>query len=229
MVSSGSSGPPGPASERVRVRRRAKRGSYDRQSLDEIFDEALVCRVGFVDDGQPFVLPTSFLRHGDAVYVHGHQRNRMLGRVASGAPVAIEATIVDSMSMGRAVFSHSMNYRTAVVLGTGHEVVDPDEKTDLMNRLVERLLPGRLDTLRPLSEKEVGVTRVVAVPITEFSVKARTGPPVDALTSDRSWPAWAGTLPLHIEVGVPEPDEYVPADMPAPDYLLKWSESRTGV
>ena len=217
-----------PASERVRVRRRPQRGVYDAASVHAVLDDALLCHVAFVEDGVPFVLPTLHTRMGDHVVIHGSQQNRMLDRVAAGHQICLEATVVDSLVLGRSVFQNSMNYRSVVVLGQGHELLDEDEKLAAMHALIDRVVPDRLSELRPLTMAELRSTRVVSVPLTEASVKVRTGPPADK-ESELDMPIWAGELPLRVVPGVPAADPHLPAHIEAPPALTAWGGHRTGV
>ena len=194
----------------------------------EVLDESLLCRIGFVQDGQPYVLPTLLVRQGDTLYFHGAQTNRMFRLMAEGSPVCVEATVVDAIVMGRSVFQHSMNYRSVVVLGCGQEVIDRDAKHEAMLALVDRVIPGRASGLRPLSEAELRSTRVIAMHLSECSAKVRTGPGVDNQI-DYGSPAWAGELPLRIVAGTPVPDEHVPAATPVPRHVLTWGLERRGV
>jgi uncharacterized protein len=219
---------PAPVSDRVRIRRRPARGSYDLDLVRSILDDALLCHVGFVDDGDPVVLPTLHVRIGDELLIHGARRNRMMNKVAAGASVCIEATVIDSVVLGRSVLQNSVNYRSAVVMGEGRAVEDLDEVLPRMNALVDKFAPGRLPFLRPLTEAELRSVLLVSVPITEASAKVRTGDANDA-AADRSLPVWAGELPLRVVSGAPVPDDHVPAGMPVPDHLVGWGELRSGV
>jgi nitroimidazol reductase NimA-like FMN-containing flavoprotein (pyridoxamine 5'-phosphate oxidase superfamily) len=216
-----------PATERVKVRRRAERASYDRDLVRQILDEALMCRVAFVDGGRPYVLPTLHTRQGDMLYFHGSQQNRMLDRML-GEPICVEATVIDSLVLGRSVFQNSMNYRSVVLLGTGQEVVDRDAKLEAMLALVDRLLPGRSPELRPLTEAELRSTRVIAVPLEECSAKVRTGPPVDK-EADYDLPVWAGELPLRIVPGTPIPEPHLTPGVEPRDNVAAWGSGRSGV
>ena len=194
-----------PTSDRVRVRRLPERGVYDRASLDAILDEAPICHLGFVVDGKPFVIPTIHARDGDTIYLHGSPASRMLRLMKEGVSVCVTATILEGIVAARSVFHHSMNYRSAVVLGEGRLVDDEDERLRAMEMITEHVLPGRWSEARHPSEIESKGTLIVAVPIEEFSVKTRTGPPGDD-QADCALPIWVGVIPLAMTPGVPEPD-----------------------
>jgi hypothetical protein len=194
-----------PASERTRVRRLPERGAYDRKGLDSILDEALICHVGFIDDGGPQVIPTIHARDGDVLYLHGSPASRMLRLLKKGRPVSINVTIVDGIVAARSVFHHSMNYRSAVVFGTPRIVDDDGERLRAMEVITEHVLPGRWSEARHPSATESKGTLLVAVPIDEFSVKTRSGPPGDD-EADYDLPIWAGVIPLSVTAAEPEPD-----------------------
>ena len=187
------------------MKRLPERGEYDRAALDEILDEALICHVGFVQDGEPFVIPTIHARHGDTIYFHGSPASRMLRLMKKGVPVCITATIVDGIVAARSVFHHSMNYRSAIVLGEARLVESDEERLRAMEAVTEHVLPGRWAEARHPNEIENKGTLLVAVPIEEFSVKTRTGPPGDD-EPDYDLPIWAGVIPLTIEPGDPKAD-----------------------
>lgn len=218
----------GPASPRVRVRRRPARASYDLDKVHEILDESLMCHVGFVVDDQPYVLPTLHVRVGDTLLIHGSRRNRMFNLIADGAPVCVEATVLDGLAMGRSVLQNSVNYRSVVVLGRGTAIEEPEAKLERMLALVEKCVPGRLPDLRPLTDAELASALLVSIPLDEYSVKVRTGDGDDA-AADRGLPVWAGELPLRVTPGEPVPDEHVPAGTAVPEYLRLWGQGRTGV
>ena len=193
-----------PPSERTRVRRLPDRGAYDRESLERILDEGLVAHVGFTgDDGQPFVIPLAYARQGDRLLLHGSVLSRLMQRAAGGVPVCVTVTLLDGLVLARSVFHHSMNYRSAVVLGRTRPIRDPAEKLAALEALVEHLVPGRSADARGPSEKELAATEIVAVPLDEASVKVRTGPPKDD-RRDLALPVWAGVVPLHLTAGAPE-------------------------
>jgi nitroimidazol reductase NimA-like FMN-containing flavoprotein (pyridoxamine 5'-phosphate oxidase superfamily) len=211
--------------ERTRVRRRAPRGNYDPAVVHGILDEALVCHVGFVVSEQPFVLPTAHARVGDQLYFHGAFANRTLEALAAGVPCCVTATLVDGLVLARSAFHHSMNYRSAVVLGKATLVTDVAEKRSALNALVERLQPGRSTECRSPTDAELATTALVRLPIEEASAKVRTGPPIDS-EEDALLPFWAGVIPIRIEFGTPEPDTGVAAGADAPIRPLRAPQSR---
>jgi len=144
-----------PASDRTRLRRRPERGRYDRETIHAILDEALVCHLGFSVDGQPFVIPTTFARVGDQLYVHGSAAGRTTRALATGIPVCVTVTLLDGLVLARSAFHHSMNYRSVVVLGRAVPVVDRDEQLAAFEAIVEHVLPGRWDEVRWPTEQEI--------------------------------------------------------------------------
>jgi nitroimidazol reductase NimA-like FMN-containing flavoprotein (pyridoxamine 5'-phosphate oxidase superfamily) len=183
-------------SDRTRLKRHPERGAHDRAAIDGIVDEALHC--------QPFVIPTIHARDGDVLYVHGSAASRMLRHLAGGAPLCVTITLLDGLVVGRSAFHHSMNYRSVVVLGTGREVTDPDEKARALDRIVEHVLPGRIGEVRDHLAKEVATTKVIALDLTEASAKVRTGDPIDE-PEDHAVDVWAGVVPIAPAWGAPRP------------------------
>ena len=213
--------PTRPMSERTTVRRLSKRGAYDRETIHAILDEALVCHVGFVDNDQPFVIPTIHARRGDVLYLHGSRQSRMLQCLSRGVPACVTATLLDALVLARSVFHHSMNYRSVVLLGRGREVTDRDEKWNALEALVEHVVPGRWAEARQPSENEMAATTVVAIPIDEASAKIRTGPPKDD-DDDYSMSIWAGLLPVPMTPGVPIADPALGGGILPPDYITRY-------
>src|ERR1700730_11269932 len=205
---------------RTRVVREAHRGVYERAAAYEILDEGFICHVGFVLDGQPFVIPTAYGRLGDNLYIHGSAASRMLRNLDKGVAVCITVTLLDGLVLARSVFNHSMNYRSVVILGTASLVDDAAEKLAALRALSEHIIPGRWDDARQPNEKELKATSVLRLPITEFSATVRVGPPVDD-EEDYSFPTWAGLIPLDVTVGTAIRDERCEQDLPA--YLMNYS------
>jgi nitroimidazol reductase NimA-like FMN-containing flavoprotein (pyridoxamine 5'-phosphate oxidase superfamily) len=196
--------------DRTRLHRRAARGSHETALVFEILDAALHCHVGFVAEGQPYVIPTMHARIGENLYFHGAPANRMLGVLREGFPCCVTATLIDGFVLGRTAFHHSMNYRSVVVLGTARPVTSREESTAALRALIERVQPGRWEACRQPSESELAATSVVRLPVTEASAKVRSGPPLDA-GEDLDLPHWAGVIPLRMIAGDPQPDSHVPA------------------
>jgi nitroimidazol reductase NimA-like FMN-containing flavoprotein (pyridoxamine 5'-phosphate oxidase superfamily) len=206
---------PAPTS-RTRVRRLPKRGRYDASTIHAILDAALVCHVGYVVDGQPYVTPTAHWRHGSRVYWHGSNASRMLRALQDeGVRCCLTVTHLDGLVLARSAFHHSMNYRSAMALGTARAVLDRDEKETALRAFVERIAPGRWEGLRPVTAQELKATTVVWMELDEASAKVRTGPPVDD-EPDYALPIWAGVVPVEQRLGSPLPDRRLVGDPPAP-------------
>ncbi|MDF1595881.1 MAG: pyridoxamine 5'-phosphate oxidase family protein [Acidimicrobiia bacterium] len=207
------------SSARSEIRRLPDRGSYDPAVINAIFDEALICHVGFLDEGgRPVVIPTIHARIGETLYLHGSPASRMLRTLAAGSQVSVTATLVDAIVLAKSHFHHSMNYRSAVVFGTARAVTDADEKTAAFRAIVDHLVAGRWEGARRPNEKESKATAVVAIDIEEASAKQRTGPPVDD-AEDMALPHWAGLIPVALERGQLEPVDQTPL----PDHVRNWS------
>ncbi len=185
---------------RTRVVREADRAVYDREEAYRILDEGFLCHVGFVADGQPFVIPTSYGRKDANLYIHGSAASRMLRNLKEGLPVCVTVTLLEGLVLARSIFNHSMNYRSVVILGKATLVDDPTEKLKALRTLSEHILPGRWDDSRQPNERELKATSVLRLPIEEFSAKVRLGPPIDD-AEDLSFPTWAGVIPLEMRAG----------------------------
>jgi nitroimidazol reductase NimA-like FMN-containing flavoprotein (pyridoxamine 5'-phosphate oxidase superfamily) len=207
---------------RTRVTREPERAVYDRTVANQILDEGFLCHVGFVADGQPFVIPTSYGRNDDNLYIHGSAASRMLRNLDQGVPVCVTVTLLDGLVLARSIFNHSMNYRSVVVLGTAVAVEELAEKLAALRALSEHILPGRWDDVRQPNEKELKATLVMRLPITEFSAKVRQGPPIDD-EEDYTFPTWAGVIPLTMITGVPVNDPRLKPGHGTPAYAKNYS------
>jgi uncharacterized protein len=212
-------------SARTRVVREAQRGVYDRDIAYQILDEGFVCHVGFVVDGQPFVIPTGYGRAGDNLYIHGSAASRMLRRVDEGIAVCVTVTLLDGLVLARSIFNHSMNYRSVVILGTARAVNDPKEKLEALRLLSEHILPGRWAESRQPNERELKATLVLRLPIEEFSAKVRQGPPIDD-EEDYAFSTWAGVIPLQMVAGEPIDDARLVTGITAPEYARRYTRKR---
>jgi hypothetical protein len=204
-------------SERATVRRVSKRGAYDRDTIHQILDAGVVCHVGFVDGGQPYVIPMAYARQGDRLLLHGSVLSRLMRTLAGGVPVCATVTHLDALVLARSWFHHSMNYRSVVVLGTARAITDDDEKMAALAALVEHLVPGRAAGSRAPTDKELAATDVLALPIDEASAKIRSGPPSDP-AEDLALDVWAGVVPLVLEAGEPIPSPDLRPGIPVPDH-----------
>jgi uncharacterized protein len=207
---------------RTRVVREAERAVYERETVYKILDEAFLCHVGFMLDGQPFVIPTSYGRKDADLYIHGSAASRMLRQMKDGIPVCVTVTLLDGLVLARSVFNHSMNYRSVVILGKATLVDEPNEKLSALRALSEHILPGRWDDARQPNERELKATSVLRVPIEEFSAKVRVGPPIDD-AEDYAFPTWAGVIPLEMKPGAPIRDPRLDAEREAPAYVKNYS------
>ena len=205
--------------ERSRAKRVAKRGRYDRATVDAILDATPLCHVAYVIDGEPYCTPTLHWREGDHVYWHGSSASRFLEK-AIGERVCLTVSHLDGLVLARSAFHHSVNYRSVMLFGTAEKVEDPGEKAEKFRNLIEHLYPGRWDSLRPMLAKEVKATTVLRIAIDEGSAKVRTGGPVDD-EEDYALPIWAGVVPLRLELGAAQAD---PRNLPGveiPDHVAR--------
>jgi nitroimidazol reductase NimA-like FMN-containing flavoprotein (pyridoxamine 5'-phosphate oxidase superfamily) len=207
---------------RTKIRRHPERGTYEAETVRSILDEGLICHLGFVVDGTPYVMPTMYARHGDVVYVHGSPASRMLRTAAGPADVCLTVTLLDGLVLARSVFSHSMNYRSVVVLGRAEIVDDPAEQLLASEALVEHVCRGRWADARHPSARELATTLILRLPLDEASAKARTGGPKDA-EADLDLPVWAGHLPLAVRPLAPVADERTASETPPPAYATGYS------
>ena len=206
---------------RSTVRRGAARARSDRADLHAVLDAGTVCHLGVVLDGAPVVLPTGYGRIDDVLYLHGSTGAASLRAAAQDRPVCATVTLVDGVVHARAVFHFSMNYRSAVVHGVPRLVTDPDERLAGLRAITENIAPGAWDHARPPNRRELAATAVLALDLTEASVKVRTGPPGDD-PEDLAAPdgRWAGVVPLRTVAGEPEPCPLLPADVATPPHVL---------
>lgn len=206
--------------ERTRVRRLPERATYDRATVHAILDEGFLCHVGFVVDGQPYVIPTGYARVGDTLFLHGSTGSRL--GLRPGMDICVTVTLVDGLVLARSAFHHSMNYRSVMAIGRTRPVTDPGEKEVALRALVEHIVPGRSDEVRGGDSRELAATAVLALPLAEVSAKVRTGPPQDD-EPDYALPIWAGVLPLALTPGEPAPDPVLDPSIPTPAHVASWS------
>ena len=212
-----------PTSRTVPTRYR-ERARYDRATVHGILDEALICHVGYLNAGRPVVLPTTHARLGEVLYLHGSTGSGpMLAAAgsAAGLPVCVTVTLVDGLVLARAALHHSLQYRSAVVMGSARLVQDRDEKLRAMAALLDHVASGRSDDSRPPNDRELAATAVLALDLVEVSAKVRDGGPVDE-DEDMTLPHWAGVVPLTLTAGSPVPADDLDPAVPLPPYLTPY-------
>lgn len=187
---------------KVRV---GKRADYDRAAVHAVLDAGMIAHVGFVVDDRPVVIPMIFGRDGEVLYVHGAKATRLVKALSAGVPACLEVTLVDGIVVGRSAFHSSMNYRSVVVHGTARRVKDIDEHARALEIVTEHTLPGRWAEVRPMLDKEIKATGVIAIDIEAASVKSRAGDPIDE-DSDYDDPVWGGVIPVRTVYGEPYGD-----------------------
>src|SRR5665213_955012 len=194
-----------PPTSRTKIGRLPKRAVYDKAQVHAILDEGFLCHVGFIVDGQPYVIPTGHVRDGEQIYLHGSAASRMLRTLDQGVEVCVTVTLVDGFVLARSVFHHSMNYRSVVILGTARLLTERSEKLRALRCFTNHIVPGRWEEARQPTEQELKSTSVLALPLEEVSAKIRTGPPIDD-EEDYSLPIWAGVVPIRLQVEALVPD-----------------------
>ena len=207
--------------DRTTLRRLPNRAVYDRASIHSVLDEGLICHVGFVVDGQPYVIPTIHVRVGEKLFFHGSPASRMLRTLEQGVEACVTVTLLDGLVLARSAFHHSVNYRSAVVFGTAMPVESSEEKLRVLRALSDHLIKGRWQEVRSPSPSELKGTLVLSLPIDEASAKVRTGPPVDD-EDDYGLPVWAGVLPLKVVATEPVADTRLPQDIAPPAYITRY-------
>jgi nitroimidazol reductase NimA-like FMN-containing flavoprotein (pyridoxamine 5'-phosphate oxidase superfamily) len=212
-----------PASERTTLHRYAHRAAYDRQTIDGILDEGLVCHVGLqTDRGFPVVIPLAYGRDGDSVYLHGSAASRLF-RGARGPEIDIcmTVTFVDGLVVARSTYNTDINYRSVVIIGRATEVKDLDEKRHGLELMVEQIIPGRSRDARSPTEKELRSTMLLKLPLGESSAKVRTGWPLDE-EEDYDLEIWAGVIPFTTVTEPAQVDPSLRVDVPMPEYVERY-------
>jgi uncharacterized protein len=208
--------------ERTTLKRLPKRGEYDHAAVYQILDEAFICHVGFITGDKPIVIPTSFARVANDLYIHGSAASRMLQALEGGIDVCVTVTLIDGLVLARSAFHHSINYRSVVIFGNASIVTDLDEKTNALQAFTEHIVPGRWQDVRQPNESEMRATMVLKVPLVEVSAKVRTGPPIDD-EEDYALNVWAGVVPLELRAGNPVNDDRLPSGIEPPDYARNYA------
>lgn len=209
---------------RTRLKRLPKRGHFDRETINDVLDEAFICHVGFVVEGQPYVIPTGFARVDNDLYIHGSSASRMLRSISEGIDICVTVTLVDGLVLARSAFHHSINYRSVVILGRANLVTDAEEKNAALEALTEHIIPGRWADVRWPTELELKATTVLKLPIEEASAKIRTGDPIDD-AEDYAMDVWSGVLPLTLNAGKPIDDAKLKPGLVPPALVTCYSRN----
>jgi uncharacterized protein len=213
---------------RTRIRRLPELGAYERERLNSILDEALICHVAYTaEDGDPRVIPTIHARIGDTLYVHGSRASQTLRALRDGAHVAVAVTLIDGIRFARSMFEHSMNYRSAVVYGEATEITDPDELRTVFRTITDHVAQGRGSDARMPNDEELRQTLFLKIPLHEASAKISTGQAEDA-EADYELDVWAGILPLKTITGEPIPDPRNKPGVDTPNYLTHYRRPAEG-
>ena len=207
-----------PPTAHTRIKRQNERAHYDRETVHAILDAGLLCHVGYVIDGQPYVTPTCYWRSGDRVYWHGSSASKMLRRLEDGVPVCFTVALLDGLVLARSGFHSSIDYRSVMAFGVARKVADEARILAALEAFSERLVPGRWAEQRPPNAQEIKATTVMALDLAEVATKVRTGPPSDD-EADYGDPVWAGNVPIRSLVEAPVDDPRLKAGIARPDYL----------
>ncbi|MDQ1404949.1 MAG: uncharacterized protein QOG55_578 [Acidobacteriaceae bacterium] len=210
------------ATDRTKARRHPERGTYDRDTIYSILDEAFVCHLGFIVDGAPFVVPTNYVRVGDKLFLHGSTASRLMRTLGSGAPFCLSVTLLDGIVLSPTATGHSVNYRSVVVMAKAEQLIDPQEKLAAMRDFVEYVIRGRWAEVRPPTEQELKATMVLSVPLVEASAKVRTGFAIDK-GDEYAGAGWTGVIPFKWEAQTPVPDPRGNAELAIPANLLNYT------
>jgi hypothetical protein len=208
------------AKTRLNKVRKSDRASYDKETVHAVLDEGFLAHVGFVDKDWPMVIPMLYTRMDETLYLHGAKAARFAKALGKGVPVCIEVTLVDALVLARSAFHSSMNYRSVVVHGMARQVLDADEKTRALADITDQLAPGRWDEARPMTDKELKSTGVIAVPIEHAAAKARDAGVSDD-DEDYALPIWAGLVPMDYAYGTPQNDGRLLNGVDIPESVVK--------
>jgi nitroimidazol reductase NimA-like FMN-containing flavoprotein (pyridoxamine 5'-phosphate oxidase superfamily) len=210
---------------RTEINRLKQRSVSDRAAMYEILDSTILCHIGYVEDGQPFVLPYAFTRDGDRILIHGSSGARFMRQLAKGAPTCITVTKLDGLVLARTTFDSSMNYRSVVVLGTAEEVTG-ENKNELLEKVSDGLVPGRTREVRKSTAKELAATTLLSISLAEASVKIRTGMPQDDEGAGTG--VWSGVIPIHLVADEPIPSDEESRNLPIPKSVIAFTKNPKG-
>lgn len=207
-----------PPTAKSQFKRIPNRASYDKSVIYPILDASLICHIAFVQDNQPFNIPTLFARLDDHLIVHGASTSRLIRHLQSGNEICLSVAIIDGIVLARSVFEHSLNYRSVVIFGHSRSIMREDEKRQALQVFTEKLIAGRWEDARRPNSVELKATGVASIKIENATAKIRNAPPDDQ-PEDLSLSVWAGVIPLKTVYEEPIPSPDIPENTPFPYYL----------
>ncbi len=197
--------------------RAAKRASFDAETIYPILDEAMFCTISYAAENKPYSIPTSFVRYGNKIYIHGSVGSHFIRELEKGIPVCITVMLADALVVAKSALSHSVNYRSVVIFANAEKIEEAQEKLDSFEWLIDKIVPGSWDYLRPVTDSEIRRTAVLAFDIANSSAKLRQGMPNDD-AEDKALPIWSGLIPLKTKRLEPIADESS-QEIPIPRHL----------
>lgn len=205
---------------RTKIRRLPELANYDQDALHQLLDEAYICHVAFVVDGQAHCIPTALWREGEYLYIHGSNGSRLIKVLCSGQEASVAITLLDGLVLAKSAFNHSMRYRSAVIYGSFEKVHGRNLKLEAMDVFMNKIARGRSAEARRGNSKEIDATSVLRLQLKEFAVKISDRGPSDT-EEDLNLPVWAGVLPFKMARDTPVHAPYNHG-VATPDYVASW-------
>jgi hypothetical protein len=214
------------STERTTVRRISHKASNELSDLYSILDDNLVAHVAVVENGEPIVIPMTYGRDGNTLYLHGSTGSRLMRLLAQNPSVCISITELNALKVARSTFNSGMHYRAAVIFGKA-ELVSDENKLRALDALSDGLIPGRNSEARPTTKKELAATIIISVELDETSVKISKNE-VDDPEEDLNLGYWAGIIPLTTIAGRAIPADAESESLPIPPSIQRFIEKRQG-
>ncbi|MCG1036420.1 pyridoxamine 5'-phosphate oxidase family protein [Polaribacter sargassicola] len=204
-----------------RVKRGQNRATYDVEKINAILDAGFLCYVGYIYDGKPITIPMAYARKDDKIYIHGSTANRMLLAILESGETSITVMHLDGLVLARSGFHHSVNYRSVTLFGSLKKIENDTDKTTILERIVNQMVPNQWSSLRPMHQKELDRTLVVEFTIETASAKVRDVG-VNDEPEDYNCDVWAGIVPIKQVAEYPIADEGKPKNMEIPKHILDY-------
>ncbi len=210
--------------KRTTINRKPQRAHYDQKTIYSIIDSGLICHISYIHEGEPRIIPTAFARIDNELFIHGSRVAGNMKVLATGIMASICITHLDGLVLARSGFNHSMNYRSVIIYGSGNIVDDEKEKSALLNKFTDYIIPGRSkDGLKPISKQDINATTLIRYQLNEMSAKIRTGHPIDD-EEDYKLRVWAGVIPISRQFGEPITDPKMRHSIPIPNYVKNYEK-----